>query len=142
MSNSSLWALAIFAGLWSFSRANSCLRDRIPESQRHYLFENSSLKGESTPTPIRLVVCDWASADVASTLVEILIGEVLGYHVVQDATKTVSIFDGILKLAGCTSADCSQSQVNSHVAVETWLAEAITLFQNFQESNLETHGCV
>lgn len=135
MSNSSLWALAIFAGLWSFSRANSCLRDRIPESQRHYLFENSSLKGESTPTPIRLVVYDWASADVASTLVEILIGEVLGYHVVQDATKTVSIFDGILKLAGCTSADCSQSQVNSHVAVETWLAEAITLFQNFQESN-------
>ena len=123
MSNSSLWALAIFAGLWSFSRANSCLRDRIPESQRHYLFENSSLKGESTPTPIRLVVYDWASADVASTLVEILIGEVLGYHVVQDATKTVSIFDG-------------------HVAVETWLAEAITLFQNFQESNLETHGCV
>ena len=132
-----LLALHIFAGQCSFSTANSCLIDSIPTSQRRYLIENASLGADSVATPIRLVAYDWASADVATTMVEILIGEVLGYHVVQDESKTVSIFDGILKLAGCTSADCSSEQAKSHVAVETWLAEAITLYQNFQESTLQ-----
>ena len=111
----------------------ACLRDSVSESARLYLYENSS-SGQSHKEPIRMVVYDWASADVATTLAQILISEVLGYHVVQDSSKTVSIFDGVLKLAGCVSADCSESQPKSHIAVETWLAEAITLFQNFQES--------
>eukprot|EP00438_Fugacium_kawagutii_P016308 Skav222790 [mRNA] locus=scaffold1419:13588:16988:+ [translate_table: standard] len=126
-----LAALAIFAGCWHSSAAQTCLPDSIAWSKRFYLNESSS-----TQTPIRLVVYDWASADVATTLSQILIAEVIGYHVVQDDTRTVSIFDGILKLAGCTSEDCSQTQTKSHVAVETWLAEAITLFRQFQKSIL------
>lgn len=77
----------------------ACLRDSVSESARLYLYENSS-SGQSHKEPIRMVVYDWASADVATTLAQILISEVLGYHVVQDSSKTVSIFDGVLKLAG------------------------------------------
>ncbi len=82
----------------------ACLRDSVLESARLYLYENSS-NGQTVNEPIRLVVYDWASADVATTLAQILIEEVLGYHVVQDSSKTVSIFDGVLKLAGQGSCD-------------------------------------
>ncbi|CAK9066781.1 unnamed protein product [Durusdinium trenchii] len=122
-------ALAISVGLAPSVRS-LCLRDGLAESKRLYLKDSA---GEENP--ISLIQYDWASADAATMLAEILIPEVLGYHVVKDTQATVSIFEGVLKLAGCSSANCSVTMRPQHVALETWLAEAITLFQEFEENH-------
>eukprot|EP00913_Durusdinium_trenchii_P034226 g32031.t1 len=99
-------ALAISVGLAPSVRS-LCLRDGLAESKRLYLKDSA---GEENP--ISLIQYDWASADAATMLAEILIPEVLGYHVVKDTQATVSIFEGVLKLAGCSSANCSEFEEN------------------------------
>eukprot|EP00913_Durusdinium_trenchii_P019249 g18091.t1 len=87
------------------ANAETCLPNGIPEQNRLYV---SNATGQ--PSPIRFVAYNWDSARVINHVAEILVSEVLGFHVLRDPGIFFWATDGILKLAGWhlspVSGDC------------------------------------
>eukprot|EP00439_Symbiodinium_sp_Y106_P058363 s1342_g8.t1 len=94
----------------SAGSAGTCLPEAVPESSRKFL------ELDSGSSPVQLLIYDWASAELGSTIAAILIQEVLGYHARLDSERT--------------DFDCTSTVERKHVAVESWLSEVITLSYN------------
>ncbi|CAE7193739.1 unnamed protein product [Symbiodinium natans] len=120
----------IFLVLLPPSAVSLCLEDGVPEQNRRYLSDTAASADESR-TPIRMVMYDWGSAEMASTLTHILVTEHFGYHAVMNQQRTLGSFDGVLELAGCTTEDCSQRYAESHIAMECWMSEIPFQFARF-----------
>jgi hypothetical protein len=124
-----LAALCFCLGLRLCGAAATCLPEAIAEEDRKLLDLPEG------PSPIKVLVYDWASADLASTLVSVLVSEVLGYHTDLPTSRTVTVFEGLLTLGGCADLECTQEVERKHIAVESWLSEVITLNRAFKEAH-------
>ena len=71
---------------------------------------------------------------LTSTVAEILISEVLGYHAVVDPETKFSVEDGLVALAGCPSIDCDVKGTRSDILLDTWLTGALPFFEEFQQA--------
>ncbi|CAE7736688.1 unnamed protein product [Symbiodinium microadriaticum] len=97
-----------------------CLLQGIPSSQRTYI-----LNGAAENVPVKLMVFNWAAAELLSTIAKLLIEEVLGYHAVFDDTRPIANIEVVQSLAGCSDMDCNQTQMSdTHVALDVWLGSA------------------
>ena len=66
------WAELLLSG-FGLAAGQLCLPDGVAETDLSYLLDPRNASGAGTGTPIRLVVFDWASADVATALTSIFI---------------------------------------------------------------------
>ena len=125
--------LALLTGVMLVS-AELCLPDGIPRTSREYIQDPlNSPEGSA----IRMVVYDWAAAEVATELTAILLSEVLGYHVEVSSERTTGSVASALQLAGCVSFDCSEKQPRSHVAMDTWVAGMPGELADFERTHPE-----
>ncbi|CAK9059727.1 unnamed protein product, partial [Durusdinium trenchii] len=98
-----------------------CLPTAVSADLRKNL---TNAEGESFP--VGMVVQAWASAELVSALMEILISEMLGYHVRVDPTAAVDGAAGIHAVLGCRTwmnekdRGCDTRQVTNHLLVESW----------------------
>lgn len=74
-----------------------------------------------------IVVATWASAQLTSAAMEILISEVLGYNIRIDPTAAASSVDAIYGGLGCatwtniTNRGCDNRKVRIHLMSESWM---------------------
>eukprot|EP00438_Fugacium_kawagutii_P013730 Skav209148 [mRNA] locus=scaffold3188:56379:58019:- [translate_table: standard] len=72
---------------------------------------------------------------ISSSVAQILIAEVLGYHAIVNPEPVYGTMDGIRLLAGCSSPDCSLPGTRSDVLMDTWLTAYIISWDQFQSVN-------
>ena len=116
------------------ANAKTCLPNGIPEQNRLYVSNATD-----QPSPIRFVTYNWDSARVINHVAEILVSEVLGFHVLRDPGIFFWATDGILKLAGCHDMACAEPNANApraDVLLDTWLSAGSTTLKQFQAKKM------
>eukprot|EP00438_Fugacium_kawagutii_P024495 Skav231613 [mRNA] locus=scaffold2184:65266:65709:- [translate_table: standard] len=99
----------------------TCFADAIPAELRKNL---TTPDGESVPFTVLLA--GWSSGQVTSSVVEILVTEVMGYNVVIGPRTPASSVDSVYCMLGCstwwngTSRGCETRKITHHVMVESW----------------------
>eukprot|EP00434_Breviolum_minutum_P002792 symbB.v1.2.002453.t1/scaffold99.1/size346285/9 len=83
--------------------------------------------GDGESYPMGIVVATWASAQLTSAAMEILISEVLGYNIRIDPTAAASSIDAIYAALGCTTwtnvenRGCDNRKMRIHFMSESWM---------------------
>lgn len=99
----------------------TCFDNAIPAHLRKNL---TTPEGESVPLTILLP--GWTSAKVTSSVVEILVTEIMGYNIAFGDHTAASSRDAIYCMLGCstwwnvTSRGCETRQIGYHLMVESW----------------------
>jgi len=110
----------------------TCFSNAIPEADRKNL---TTAQQESIP--FTFLLASWTSAQVTSSVIEILASEIMGYNVAVDPQVPASSVDGIYALLGCstwwngTSCGCEDRKIKAHVMVDSWYRLCCT--HNLQE---------
>lgn len=110
----------------------TCFSNAIPEADRKNL---TTAQQESIP--FTFLLASWTSAQVTSSVIEILASEIMGYNVAVDPQVPASSVDGIYALLGCstwwngTSRGCEDRKIKAHVMVDSWYRLCCT--HNLQE---------
>lgn len=109
-----------------------CFPDSIPESSRKFI-ENEN----GVPIPIRIGSFRWNLAVQVSALADLLISEVLGYHVAPVEFLGFPSFEElVLKVAGCTSTECNETIDAIHIVVDSFTIEQEkTVLGSFQSKH-------
>eukprot|EP00435_Cladocopium_sp_Y103_P026252 s1980_g6.t1 len=112
--------MALLAG-FPFGIAELCLSDGIPASDRRFVVNSAGQDSN-----IRMSIFSWTSAELVSTIAQLLIEEVLGVHVRTEVSSgALEGVEALLHLSGCSDLECSSSSdESSDVALEFWLADS------------------
>lgn len=116
-----IFLLAILAGRAMVLA--TCLTNGLTAGLRKNL---SSSSGESYP--VGIVLGSWSSARVTSAVLEILIEEVLGYHLAVDPPEVSSSLEAIYAMLGCATwkdpadrgCDNRTTPLKYHLMSESW----------------------
>ena len=107
----------------------------LPCSQGRGSQNLTTPQGESIP--FTFLLASWTSAQVTSSVIEILASEIMGYNVAIDPQVPASSVDGIYALLGCStwwdgiSRGCEDRKVKAHVMIDSWYRLCCT--HNLQE---------
>ena len=99
----------------------TCFSNAIQEADRKNL---TTAQQESIP--FTFLLASWTSAQVTSSVIEILASEIMGYNVAVDPQVPASSVDGIYGLLGCstwwngTSRGCQDRKIKAHVMIDSW----------------------
>ena len=110
----------------------TCFSHAVKEEDRKNL---TTPQGESIP--FTFLLASWTSAQVTSSVIEILASEIMGYNVAIDPQVPASSVDGIYALLGCStwwdgiSRGCEDRKVKAHVMIDSWYRLCCT--HNLQE---------
>ena len=126
------WALALLAGIAFGIAQELCLSDGIPASDRRFVVNSA---GEDSH--IRMSIFSWTSAELVSSIAQLLIEEVLGYHVsTETSSGALEGVNTLLRLSGCSDLECSStSEELSDVALEFWLENSAEEFSRLKVSS-------
>ena len=100
---------------------STCFDIAIPENLRKNL---TTPEGESVPFTVLLA--GWSSAQVTSSVIEILLTEIMGYNIAIGNQPPASSAEAIYCMLGCstwwnqTNRGCETRKINHHVMVESW----------------------
>ncbi|CAK9044050.1 Ephrin_rec_like domain-containing protein, partial [Durusdinium trenchii] len=99
-----------------------CLPDAVKAEERRWLKDNAG-----RDLPLGLLTCDWASSMLFTSLTDILIQEVLGYHAfISPASLCGSTPHQLYASFGCTefnheeARDC-ENETRIHVTMDSWI---------------------
>ena len=100
----------------------TCLPNaKLPDTRKNFT------NGDGESYPMGIVVPSWASAQLTSAAMEILIEEVLGYNIRIDPTTPSSSVDAIYAGLGCatwtniTNRGCDNRKKRIHLMSESWM---------------------
>lgn len=99
----------------------TCFDIAIPADLRKNL---TTPEGESVP--LTVLLAGWSSAQVTSSVIEILLTEIMGYNVAIGNRPPASSADAIYCMLGCASwwnssnRECETRKIIHHVMVESW----------------------
>eukprot|EP00435_Cladocopium_sp_Y103_P052364 s690_g16.t1 len=98
-----------------------CFEDAVAVELRKNV---TSMDGESLP--VTFLLGSWNSAAVTSSVIEILVSEILGYNIAIDPRSPGTSVDSIYCMLGCatwwnsTSRGCETRKIRHHINVESW----------------------
>ena len=99
----------------------TCFEEAIAPELRKNL---TSMEGESVP--VTFLLAGWSSAQVTSSVIEILISEIMGYIIAIEPRAPPSSLDSIYCMLGCatwwntTNRGCETRKVKHHMMVDSW----------------------
>eukprot|EP00435_Cladocopium_sp_Y103_P069800 s702_g34.t1 len=99
----------------------TCFEDAVAAELRKNL---TSMDGESVP--VTFLLAGWSSAQVTSSVIEILVTEILGYIIAVEPRAPGSSVDSIYCMLGCatwwnaTSRGCETRKVKHHMMIDSW----------------------
>lgn len=99
----------------------TCFDTAIPANLRKNL---TTPQGESVP--ITFLLAGWSSAQITSSVIEILLTEIMGYNIAIGNRPPASSVDSIYCMLGCatwwdtTNRGCETRKITHHVMVESW----------------------
>lgn len=114
--------------------AELCLDDGVPEEARHYILDN-----DGKQIPIGLLRCNWASSEIMTEIVQVLIRERLGFHAELHPVNGKFGASPFFALAGCDDFDdttkrrCGHQETMVHVAMDAWISGYGHQWRQFQE---------
>eukprot|EP00435_Cladocopium_sp_Y103_P035383 s344_g9.t1 len=101
---------------------SQCLSDAVPELERKYIQAD-----QGQDIPVGLLECNWVTSGLMTTMVQIWVEEVLGYHAEIPPQIGATGASPVWALAGCTNFDdandkgCGQNETKIHVSVDSWV---------------------
>lgn len=99
----------------------TCFDTAIPANLRKNV---TTPQGESVP--ITFLLAGWSSAQITSSVIEILLTEIMGYNIAIGNRPPASSAESIYCMLGCstwwntTNRGCETRKVTHHVMVESW----------------------
>lgn len=123
----------------------TCFEDAIKEELRKNL---TNMEGESVP--VTFLLAGWSSAQVTSSVIEILISEILGYVIALEPRVPASSLDSVYSMLGCatwwnsTSRGCETRKTKHHMMIDSWYRSFSHVINSLAEiymaSWLSQHG--
>ena len=123
-----MWHLESFLAFFVVTQAELCLPEGIPEAERLHVLNSTNQQ-----SAIQLATFKWPGAVAQSKVAEILISEVLGYHVSVNF-DIGTLVDGISSF-GCFGPDCETQHGKTNLLFDVWVTEVAQFFANFQLEN-------
>ena len=99
----------------------TCFEDAVAAELRKNL---TNMEGESVP--VTLLLAGWSSAQVTSSVIEILISEIMGYVIAIEPRAPPSSLDSIYCMLGCetwwntSSRGCETRKIKHHMMIDSW----------------------
>ena len=118
----------VVTGMTGMTGGEVCLPEGIPEAKRSYV-----LNATNQQSAIQILSFDWRLPVAISLVTEIIISEVLGYHVAVEE-KGIYWF-GAIESFGCSSTDCETQHGKTDIVLDVWLSEVAQFFADFQSAN-------
>jgi hypothetical protein len=138
-------ALGLSAGQENGLPNGTCFEDAIEEELRKNL---TNMEGESVP--VTFLLAGWSSAQVTSSVIEILISEILGYVIAIEPRVPASSLDSVYSMLGCatwwnsTSRGCETRKAKHHMMIDSWYRSFSHVINSLAEiymaSWLSQHG--
>ena len=123
----------------------TCFEDAIAAELRKNL---TNMEGESVP--VTFLLAGWSSAQVTSSVIEILISEILGYVIAIEPRVPASSLDSVYSMLGCatwwnsTSRGCETRKAIHHMMIDSWYRSFSHVINSLAEiymaSWLSQHG--
>jgi len=120
--------LFVVTGMTGMTGGEVCLPEGIPEAKRSYV-----LNATSQQSAIQIHSFVWRLAVASSLVAEIIISEVLGYHVAVEQKGVY--WRGAIESFGCSSTDCETQHGETDIVLDVWLSEVAQFFADFQSAN-------
>jgi len=120
--------LFVVTGMTGMTGGEVCLPEGIPEAKRSYV-----LNATSQQSAIQIHSFVWRLAVASSLVAEIIISEVLGYHVAVEQKGVY--WRGAIESFGCSSTDCETQHGKTDIVLDVWLSEVAQFFADFQSAN-------
>ena len=99
----------------------TCFEDAVAAELRKNL---TNMEGESVP--VTFLLAGWSSAHLTSSVIEILISEIMGYVIAIEPRAPPSSLDSIYCMLGCetwwntSSRGCETRKVKHHMMIDSW----------------------
>lgn len=116
----------------------TCFEDAIEEELRKNL---TNMEGESVP--VTFLLAGWSSAQVTSSVIEILISEILGYVIAIEPRVPASSLDSVYSMLGCatwwnsTSRGCETRKTKHHMMIDSWYRSFSHVINSLAEIYME-----